>query len=261
MVSIAVPSLPALFTFVPNTTISSVVYTIPPSIFTAPLQLTVNLCSAPNEYEQSNSSVFTASTNDSFTYSADLVGGFANLTIPSTEDPQTVTVALGASSSPQDYTFELGISTSDQPWHVLDQLPLFAYEDSDNTSALLTSPTYPSAILSKVPSYTPLVTLSAGVREDLSNSSCYLRSLERITNITQTTTRRGVVELTRAEGGYINETQRGGRKLQYQLSELAVATNYSVWGLESTDVQVSSPDNAGSRLYARQFFNTKRGRL
>lgn len=267
MASVGISSLPALLAFTPNSSTSGISYTIPPRLFTSDIQLTLNLCNAPANYLQAGGNtldtLFTASTNSSFTYSTSddsgILGGFASLTVPVTSDAQTLTVSLNTGDAPQDYSFELGITAApDDPFHILEKLPLFAFEDSDNTTALLTSPTYSSAKLSSPPDYDPIITLSAGVREDLSNSTCYIRSLSRADNVATSTTTRGVVELTRAEGGDPDETKEEGRKVQYVVSDLEVASNYTVWGIQPNNVQASP--TSGSRLFVRQFFATKRGK-
>jgi len=230
---------------------------VPARLFTTELSLTLNACTAPDAYNQSDPSIFTASTNDSLTYSSTLYGGFGNITVPATEDEQQLTVVLRQPGADDSFTFELGISDS-EPWHILDRLPLFAYEDSDNTTALLSSPTYPSALVEQ-PSYQPLVTNTELVRADLSNSTCYLRSLSSLSppgSIATSLTRRGVVELGIAEGGAINETLRGGMKLQYAVSGLQTGSNYSTWGLQQRPA-VSTSNATATRLYQRQYFSTK----
>lgn len=255
-VAASVSSLPALLSFTANASVTRIEYAISQELFAAPIQLTLNLCNAPSPYNQSDRSIFTAFTNSSFTYGKSIRGGFANMTIPVTKQDQTLTVALDiGNDDSQDYTFELGITAKpDLPWHSLDKLPLFAYEDSDNATALFTSPTYASNGTEGPPAYEPVVLLTENVRADLGNSTCYIRSLQGAGSITNTTTTRGVVELTLEEGGYSDEIYQEGRKVQYMMSELDVASNYSVWGIAETD-------EGGSRLYQRQYFATKQGEL
>jgi hypothetical protein len=254
-VAIPISSLPALFSFAPNASLggqAAVSYTLPPQLFISSIHLTLNLCNAPLGYNDSAQSLFTAHTNDSFAYSTAVLGGYANMTIPPIQDSDALTITINGGSASQNYAFELGITSNpDPPWHILDKLPLFAFNDSDNSTALFTSPTYSSAVQKGPPNYNPLITLSDGVREDLSNSSCYIRSLMQANNVSTSTTTRGVVELTRAEGGYPNETEQGGLKIQYIVNELQPASNYSMWGLAENE--------SSSRLYGRQFFATKRG--
>lgn len=183
------------------------------------------------------------------------------MTIPVTKrqsDALTVALSPPAGNNDndiQDYTFELGITAKpDLPWHTLDKLPLFAVEDSDNTTALFTSPTYASAVIATPPTYQPFIVNTNDVRTDLSNSTCYIRSLQPAGVLTNTTTTRGVVELTKEEGGFPGETSQGSRKVQYTASELDVASNYSLWG-------ISPNEGGGARLYQRQFFATKQGKL
>lgn len=252
-IAVDVSSLPALYSFTANASTPAVTYTIPPRLFTAPVQLTLNLCNAPEAYNQSSTSTFTAYTNATYTYGKAIRGGFANLTIPVTEDPEALTVLLDAGEAPQDYTFELGISIKpDTPWHILDRLPLFAFEDSDNTTALFTSPTYFSAESETPPAYDPITVPNNDVRTDLIQSSCYVRSLRGAGSVSTTTTTRGTVELTVEEGGWEGEAQQGARKVQYTVSDLQTATNYSLWGVAATE-------EGGSRLYQQQYFTTKRG--
>lgn len=177
------------------------------------------------------------------------------MTISVTRQSETLTVAINTGDDTEDYTFELGITAKpDPPWHTLDKLPLFAFEDSDNTTALFTSPTYASAEFDGPPLYQPFVVPTDSVRTDLSNSTCYIRSLRTAGTVANTTTTRGVVELTKEEGGSLGETSQGGRKIQYSASELDVAANYSLWGLAESD-------NGTSRLYQRQYFETKQGKF
>lgn len=274
MTSITLSSLPSLATFTPNgTTSSSQSYVIPYSLFnasssssssTSPIHLTVNLCAAPESYNQSDTSLFTAYTNDTYTYSSVIHGGFGNITAWPTKDGADLTVILDAGSSTSDgntsYTFELGVTSGDTPWHIVNKYPLFAYEDSDNTSALLTSPTYPSALLPSAPLYSPFIALTTAVREDLSNSSCYIRNLSSLVSTAEsntTTTTRGVVQLAIEEGGSINETLREGTRIQYAVSELNSGANYSVWATQENGQESGS--SQGNRLFVRQFFKTKTG--
>lgn len=264
-ITTTVTSLPTLLSVNRSSTL-----TIPGGLFKSRLHLTVNACSAPNPFNQSDTTLFTASTNDTFTYSSALHGGFGNITVPATQDEQQVTIVLKGSATDtgsvgdgeNTFTYELGLSADSEPWHLLDRLPLFAFEDSDNTTALLTSPTYPSALVD-MPSYEALISNTALIRDDLSNSSCYLRSLTSLvpqTSIATTLTRRGVVELSVDEGGAVNETLRGGVRLQYAVSALQTGSNYSIWGLQQ-NTALNGSNGTGTRLYQRQFFATKSGEL
>lgn len=258
--AVSVDALPAVYSFTASSSTPAVVYTVPRRLYSSPIQLTLNLCNAPDAYNQSDRAIFTAYTNSSFAYAKAIRAGFANLTIPLTQDndneaQQQLTVAIDAAGqdSPQDYTFELGITAQpDLPWHALDKLPLFAFEDADNTTALFTSPTYSSVEFETPPSYNPVVLLSDIARPDLSSSVCYIRSLNSTASISSKSTTRGVIELTKEEGGWDGETDQKGRKLQYTASDLQIASNYSLWG-------VSTTDQGGSRLYQKQYFATKRG--
>lgn len=242
-------------------------YVVPATLHKASIKLTLNLCSAPAaSYNQSDVNIFTAYTNTSFTYGCAIEGGFANLTVPVVEDGSAADVAISfAPPSGQrgsDYTYEIGVVSSDSgdPWHVLDKVPLFAYEDSDNTSALLTSPTWPSNLLAAAPGYIPLISDTSMVREDLANSSCYIASLSSLvpaSRINSSTTTRGVVELSMSEGGSVNETLRGGKRTQYQITGLQTGSNYSVWGMQNNSFTQGS--SRGSRLFTQQFFVTKSG--
>ena len=255
-------SIPSVYTFTPTSSIPALSYRIPSSLFTAPLLVTLNLCNAPSSFNASNNSIFTAFTNASFAYYSPLYGGFGNITVPLTTDSQDLTVTLNSAGG-TDFIFELGVSLdSANPWHVLDRVPLFAFEDSDNANVLLTSPTYSSAILSSAPTYQPFIANSELIRGDLSNSSCYIRSLSSLVpnaDVTSEITTRGVVELSLSEGGFINETLKEGKRIQYAIGGLQSGTNYSVWAIQDNDL--TSPNGNGSRLFVRQYFSTKRGRL
>lgn len=277
MSATTISSYPTAITFRPNATLPAISYTLPASLFSSvqtAVQLTLNLCSAPEGFNQSQLDIFTAFTNDTWTYGSRLYGGFGNITVPviSLNEHVSGSVSNGdlvihldtqtqsGRGRPEDWTFELGIAQADTPWHTLDKVPLFAFEDSDNTTALLTSPTYSAAMTDGHPSYTPLLALTSDIRNDLANSSCYVRSLPQVggRNITSSTTRRGVVELDIAEGGQVNETQALGRKVQYAIGGLETGSNYTVWGVQPREGQTL--DGSG-RLFSRQFLATKRGEL
>ena len=274
MSATTISSYPTAVTFAPNAALPAISYTLPASLFSSAqtaVQLTLNLCSAPEGYNQSQVDIFTAFTNDTWTYGSRLYGGFGNITVPviSPDEHVSGSVSNGdlvihldtqtpsGRGRPEDWTFELGIAQVDTPWHTLDKLPLFAFEDADNVTALLTSPTYSAARSDAQPAYTPLLALSSDVRNDLANSSCYIRSLPQIggRNITSSTTRRGVVELDIAEGGQVNETEALGRKVQYAISGLETGSNYTVWGIQPRDGQTV---DGSARLFSRQFLATKR---
>lgn len=228
------------------------------------LALTLSLCLAPLGFNQSNPNIFTAYTNDTFAYYPSVFqNGFANISFPilGQEDSSPLTVQIDPGLSDSDaasqFSFELGVSTEDTDGavHILDRHPLFAWEDSDNGNALLTSPTWPSNLVSQ-PAWQPVTVLTRTVRDDLSSSSCYVRSLKpQVTNITTSETTRGVVELTLSEGGRVNETLRGGKRLQYALGSLEPASNYSLWGIQQSTVNGINL----TRLFTRQSFATKAG--
>jgi calcium channel MID1 len=266
-------SLPTLISASLADTAASAAYVIPAAVFPLGLSdkiyLTLSLCSLSDlsaSYNASDFNAFTAYTNATYTYGSFIQGGYANITVYPLEEPQETTniVFNRPDGSAGDIAYELGVTTSD-PWSVLNKVPLFSYEDADNASALLTSPTYPSNLLEQAPVYEAFVVPTSQVREDLSNSTCYLRSLQRDTNtavisqrnISTSTTKRGVVELALHEGGGINETDRGGERIQYTVSGLTPGTNYSVWGIQNDTI--TSGNNIASRLFTRQFFKTKTG--
>ena len=238
--------------------------TVPRDLFLSdsPLAITLSLCSAPLDFNQSLAQLFTAFTNDTVSYTSTLLGGFGNISFPTLgpEDSSPLTIRIDpqlSGDTQTQFSFELGVSgqITDGPVHVLDRYPLFAWEDADNISALLTSPTYPSALVDQ-PEYQPITVLTRAVRDDLSNSSCYVRSLTpQVIDITTTETTRGVVELTLSEGGRVNETDREGLRIQYVLGSLEPASNYSLWGIQPHQMNGVN----ASRLFVRQSFTTKTG--
>lgn len=240
--------------------------TVPRSIFPqdSAFQVTLSLCSAPLDFNQSSPNLLTAFSNDTFSYSADVSDGFGNITLPilDGEDSSAFTIRVdpGLSSDvTSQFSFELGVAVADNdgPVHILDRHPLFAWEDADDSNALLTSPTYPSALVPQ-PDWQLYTAPTRAVRDDLSSSSCYVRNLSpQVTNVTTSETTRGVVELTLSEGGRVNETERGGRRIQHALGSLEPATNYSVWGMQQ---QLVNNVNT-TRLFTRQSFATKGGML
>ena len=254
--------LPTVVSFTPSSSTSAAAFVVRNAQFTAPAHLTVNLCNAPDGYNQSRTTLLTASTNTSIYYpSSQTWGGFANLTVPAVNDGSDLTVLVSTpeSSSSTNWAFEVGISLESTAWHTLDRLPLFAFDDSDNTSALLTSPTYSSRILKQPPSYELYAVPDAQVRAGLVNSTCYIRSLQTVpaSRINQTTTTRGVYELSEEEGGLVNETLRQGRREQFTLQGLNPFTNYSVWGFQP-ESRLIAGNMTASRLFRQQWFSTKR---
>lgn len=263
--SLSLSSLPLLLS-----SNSSAIYSLPLTDSPSHLQLTLNLCAAPVGYDESSNTTFTAYTNGTHTYSSTLHGGFGNITVyalsegdqaSGLNDQLRIQLETEGAGGGSGYSFQLGITEYPQdPWHIINKTPLFAYEDSDNANALLTSPTYPAALLSEPPTYQPLISLTSAVRSDLSSSACYLAnltsSLVSNADINTTTTKRGVTELSVQEGGRINETSRDGTRLQYAVGGLTSASNYSVWALEANS-NVTAGGAGGNRLYTRQYFATK----
>ncbi|KAL7005304.1 stretch-activated cation channel mid1 [Cystobasidiomycetes sp. EMM_F5] len=255
-------ALPTVVNWSPSASVSAAAFVLPSKQFNAAAHVTLNICNSPEGYNQSQTTLVTASTNASIYYpSSETWGGFANLSVPAVSDGSDLTILVSPPSASTStlWSFELGVSLQATAWHTLDKFALYAYEDSDNTSALLTSPTYPSALLSSPPAYQALIAQTSQVRLGLANSTCYIRSLSSLipsNQINTSTTTRGVVELTEAEGGYVNETLRGGQRMQYSVDGLQPGTNYTVWGLQNTP-SMSTGNSTASRLFLPQFFATK----
>lgn len=193
--------------------------------------------------------------------------GFANLTFvePATAN-EGMSIGVTAPDGAGTWEFELGASTTG-PMHILDRHPLFAFDDSDQTTALLTGPTYVASIDGTPNRQALVVPISnANTPLQLASSSCFVReNAARLDEeaIDVSTTRRGVVQLTQREGATgeaLRRTVAGGVRQQWALSGLTAATNYSVWGLEGTG-QITTAGAQGMRLYVPQYFRTKSGAL
>ena len=194
-------------------------------------------------------------------------GGFANVTLAIANGQAGNGVLIGVTAPDQPagtWTFELAATTG-PALHVLDAFPLLGLDDTDATSAMLTSATYFPTLASGTPDPDVLVmaTSASLVPPQLSRSSCYLRTLNAtavgnpfvapaVMNVSTTT--RGVVTLSAREGavGVARlQNEAGGLRTQYRIGGLTRATNYTVWGL---DVATAI---GPVRLFQPQYFRTK----
>ncbi|GAA97981.1 uncharacterized protein L969DRAFT_42884 [Mixia osmundae IAM 14324] len=193
--------------------------------------------------------------------------GFANMTVvqPGTNNVGlwlTVNAPYVNDTTTTSWGFELGVSTS-EPLHLLDRYAAFQYADSDNVSAIMTTPTYyPST--DGTPSYELILLPSTQAPNPaLAHSACYLRSVAASVNnasdiqVSLGSTTRGVVTMTAREGAQGLNLRTDGTKTQYNLAGLAPETNYTIVGLQSTDQVVNG--TSGVRLFQTQYFQTKQG--
>ncbi|GAA5964162.1 hypothetical protein JCM3765_005358 [Sporobolomyces pararoseus] len=150
---------------------------------------------------------------------------------------------LGGSGS-GSWVFELDV-TNDAPVVLLDGGASFHFEDSDETSALLTTANWtdgqpqPSAY---APSFFSVISPASPQSFSLGRSRCFVRTQSSIPNqdiVTSTTNR-----------GY-----GGGIRTQFALSNLPGGTNYTAWLVQNL-TEVSDSTNA-TRLWDPIFFMTK----
>ena len=169
---------------------------------------------------------------------AGLEQGFSNVTLASANQdgawigawtPSDLGDGLGV------WSYELSVSVN-APLVVLDERASFKFEDSDESSALLTTSNWtsrPDDVGTAVPRFQIAVSRTSPLSSSLASSKCFVQSLGAATaNSSQT---------TRGFGG--------GRRMQYALSSLLAGSNYTSWLLEST--------TSGVRLRSPSFFATK----
>lgn len=244
--------------------------------------VTLSVCNAPARgFDQADPTVLSAIlytfdssavTDTSKASIADSNLGFANLTVTHNVNTDTgLWVVVNAppmaasDSSNVTWSFELGISTI-APMHIIDPFPLWQYGDSDNTSAVLTSPTF-FTTLDPDPQYTllSLPTTSSSYLSQLAHSFCHVASNAALlpnTTFKQTLIRRGAITIGASDGGLERQREEhvdGGQRLQYVLDDLEIGTNYTAWGMQGTG-QLSSTGQQGIRLFQSQSFVTKTGK-
>lgn len=237
--------------------------------------VSLSVCNVPAGTENSTTlssllSVFDAedTTDPVKASTADAEYGFANLTItrPQRSDNGIwiVVNAPASNSRSARWSFQLGASTSEF-MHVTDSYPLFQYGDSDNTTAIFTSPTY-FPTLDGTPEYEIFVmpTSAAGTALQLSHSFCHISQANGLLaedSINASNTTRGVVVpgiMDGALGRQREEAEAGGQRTQWVLSGLEAGTNYTVWGAQRT-TQATADQVQGVRMYSVQYFVTKTG--
>lgn len=249
--------------------------------------ITLNICSVPstidlvNLYNLSNIPVMYLFNSSSQTDTdiqnaqrAATANGFANLTTihPSANDQGVwITVNAPAASGSGVWSYQLGVSTT-EPMHVVDKLPYFQFDDSDNTSALLTSPTYFPTLENHPKSYLVMLpTATSDIQQALLGSACFIQSDSnqvRQTSINISDTTRGVYVRSAMEGATDQEKlqfEAGGVRSQYVVDGLQPAANYTVIGLQYTgleaDQDAQSVSAQSTRIYQPQYFNTKTGKF
>lgn len=248
-----------------------------PSGATTTYQATLNICSAPSGVNytalKDTKMLYATKQGDSVSDSSDSSTsdyGFLNVTRTHTSSGDSgITVTVDApevqNSDEQDqWTFELGVSTT-SALHILNRTPLFSLQDTDNTSMLLTTPTFfPSLSLSKgggdPGSQLFILPLSSQDINSpffqLSKSSCFVRNatgLLKSNDIEAKNTTRGAFTLRPEEGAIGLQREQhedGGLRTQFYVTDLERATNYSIWGMQNTS-------DGGSRLFRQQFALTK----
>ncbi|GAA5980629.1 hypothetical protein JCM5350_003568 [Sporobolomyces pararoseus] len=142
------------------------------------------------------------------------------------------------------WVFELDV-TNDAPVVLLDGGASFHFEDSDETSALLTTANWtdgqpqPSTY---TPSYFSIISPATPQSFSLGRSRCFVRSQNSLPSqdIVASITNRGY---------------GGGTRTQFALSNLPGGTNYTAWLVQNL-TEVSNSTNA-TRLWDPIFFTTK----
>lgn len=247
--------------------------------------VTLNICSAPNGANFSALddfdllSAFTSKNTDSAspadTSSAD--HGYANLTTTTAKSSDkglwvTVTAPSDQNGNDDDdeWSFQLAVSTA-SPVHVLDRAPLWALQDTDNTSMLLTGPTFfpslpqsdgggdPGGDIFMFP--TPQDPNSSALLQ-FYKSSCLVQDSDNVIGsdsdqVNSSTTTRGAFTLSAREGALEQARQQheaGGQRMQLHVTDLEPDTNYTIWGIQSSD-------GDRNRLFMPQFASTKSSAL
>lgn len=245
-------------------------------------QVTLNICSAPSAANftalKDTKLLYAAKQGDSVSDSSSSSTsnyGFLNVTrTHSSSGDKGITIVVDApalSNADKDedaeWTFELGATTAKDALHILNRTPLFSVEDTDNSSLLLTSPTFfPSLSPSKGGGDpgSQLFILPTSPGEDpssdpfvhLSKSACFVTRAQGLLSdddIEAKNTTRGTFTLRPEEGAIgVQKEQHddGGLRTQFHVTGLDSATNYSIWGMQNTT-------DGGSRLFRQQFALTK----
>ncbi|KAM0746251.1 hypothetical protein T439DRAFT_384268 [Meredithblackwellia eburnea MCA 4105] len=195
-------------------------------------------------------STYDKTTDKSFEQVADLNLGVANITSPATEGawigvraPDVSTLG-GSSSSVGNWHFQLSVSTS-SPVEQFSSRAGLAFDDSDQTNALLTTANYSRMGDNETlpPSWRTLIVPTTSLTASLSASKCF------ITNAT------GLVPESRLNASVTTRGWSGGNRIQYEASGLSAGTNYTAWLLEATG---SSSSNR-TKLWGSVSFATKSG--
>lgn len=241
--------------------------------------VTLNICSHPKNAkfstlpQQTLLSAIDPDDTGKILDTASTKYGFANLsrTVPRDSNDKGMRVTIDAPASEQDqrdagWTFELGISTS-EPLHLLDRTPLFSLQDTDNTSLLVTGPTFfpslsqdkgggdPGSQLWLIPTSVDDNGASDPLNQ-LSQSSCFISNSSNLIEASQikaSNTTRGTFTLSPQEGAIgIQKDQHkdGGQRTQFHVTDLDPGTNYTIWGSQNTS-------QSGVRLFKQQFAVTK----
>lgn len=187
-----------------------------------------------------------------------------NLTLLGGTTPTSSSSSL-SSSSTEVWNWELTISTNlDNPSNsdggitILDNSPSFKYEDSDNTTALITSTNYtdPTSLSffnqgddTLKPNWKPLIKLTTPLSIALSNSFCAI------------TTTTDVPQVVEVEESVTTRGYGGGERLQFLLKGLESGRNYTVWLVEEFNVGTTTGGVVvvGRRLLEPIYFKTKLG--
>lgn len=236
----------------------------PPSAST--LSLTLSLCSPPSSVAflpsslpyalfASNSSDQTAPSPSTYTATdvtkkkvAGLAGGFGNVTVVGATEGLWVGVyapddrAYGGDGN-GNWTFSLGLGEG-VGVVTLDGGAGFRFDDTDQTNGLLTTANYSATgATATSPNYTTLFFPTTAQASNLTNSLCYLSS----TVVTSTAVAPSNVVASTTIRGF-----GGGQRMQYHLSNLSPATNYTAFLLENNG-------DGTTRLWDPLYFATKAG--
>ena len=178
---------------------------------------------------------------------AGLSGGFGNVSLLATEGLWVGVYApddrLYGGDGNANWTFSLGLATG-QALVTLDGGASFRLDDTDQTNGLVTTANYsaPNTTASS-PNYTSLFFPTTALASNMTNSICFLDS----STIASTAVGTSSVTASTTTRGY-----GGGARVQYHLSGLAAATNYTAFLRE---------DNGDGtvRLWDPIYFLTKTG--
>lgn len=244
--------------------------------------VTLNICSAPsgaNFTALDNFDLLFAFTSEdtdiaSRADASSADHGYANVTTTTAKSSDkglwvTVTAPPTNQSGGNDndeWSFQVAVSTS-SPVHVLDRAPLWALQDTDNSSMLLTGPTFfPSLSQSKgggdpggdVFIFPTPQDPSISALLQLYKSSCLVQDSDNVIGsdsdqVNSTTTSRGAFTLSAREGALEQAREQheaGGQRTQLYVTDLEPDTNYTIWGIQSGD-------GDRNRLFMPQFASTK----